>query len=934
MKTELKTFLGNICNPDLNNETIEIRYKSKNGKMESFFSNDLEEINKKVEELKPNNDIYFGIAPRKNNDSGKKENCSSISSLWVDIDCGQDGHKKSSLFTSKQEALDHIKRLSIKPSGIVDSGNGLHLYFFLNQKIELNKETIPTVEKLNKTLGLIFGGDSVHNIDRIMRIPGTQNHKTETPKECKILEYNSNITYQPSNLMEDSLLKINYDHLTKLKISGVPLYNLLFGKNLDDLKKPSRSEADQAIITALISNGISREVIKLIFKHFPTTGKYNSHPDPEAYIMKCIENAVEYNKNIPTIQESTVEMILFQEYQEIDTPEEVCYIGHKGEILSNFIIRIDKIINREKDGTTTSTFDGRIIFSDEVKHFKNEPAETLVDYRKFKLFITNHQLTKSEFPSSSSEIIKAVKYFNHDARNYQEIEFGFNEDLTEYRTDTMSITKSGINSTFYPIKYSEKLGDNKLLLLNISEEEVSKLKKDIISKFFTWDSAEVIFNSLAFAFLPIIHPFIKSVEPTKPYLFLRGASGNGKSIVSKFIQKFYGRFLYLVSSSSTGTAIGIIGVAFKDALYVVDDIKMENFRNENEMKNFMAVLQNYADGTSRQRSNPDTKIKDAMPIKGILALNGEDIVFPEASTIARGIYITVNAKPYLPEKAAELNELANEICGLTPHYIQYILATKSGNEIINLFKENRTWFERKVKNDPTISFDNLSRIINNFAMLKTSWDLLINFLCENSEHLSKYNSQYEASITDVLFQTIDRVNTSKNDIKFEKTLWELMEQGRLYFEKLDPKNIQKFYEDSKGIKVGWYALINNKIKIGIHLKNALREIKRHEPTISITEESLKMKLFKDGKIAKYEREKVSFGKQKREGFEWIGEFPRHLFGLEDKPDVLSEAEEILSDSAFINYGSSNLIDDFLSEIPPDQMTSKDKSGQEDDNTIF
>ncbi len=932
MQTELKTFLGKVCNPDLNSETIEIRNKSKNGNMESFFSNNLEEINKKVEELKPHNDIYFGIAPRKNNDSGKKDNCSSISSLWVDIDCGQDGHKKSSFFSSKEEALTHIKRVTIKPSLIVDSGNGLHLYFFLNQKLGLNEETIPLIEKINKTLGLLFGGDSVHNVDRIMRLPGTQNHKTETPKGCKILEYDSNITYEPSNLMEDSLLKINWDHLTKLKTSGVLLYNLLFGKDLDKLKKPSRSEADQTIISALISNGFTSDIIKLLFQSFPTTGKYFDHPSPEVYLESSIKSAGEFiseNNSMISILDETL-----PSFTEVNNSEEIGYTDRQGQLLNNFLVRIKRIVKLKRDGEVISKLSGSLLFKDKEVPFENVPADILAEQKKFKSFIINHEPTSSEFYDGINSVIDAVRLSNSEVPVLEEVEFGFNEDLTEYRTDSLSITKAGINSTFFPIKYSEKLGDNKLLFLHIPEEELSRIKQAIISIFFTWDSAEVIFNSIAFALLPIIHPFLKNIEPTKPYLFLRGASGNGKSLISKFIQKFYGKFLFLVSSSSTGIAIGVIGVAFKDALYVVDDIKMENFRNENEMKNFMAVLQNYADGTSRQRANIDLKIRDAMPIKGILALNGEDIVFPEASTIARGIYITINAKPYMPEKAAELNELSNEICGLTPHYIKYILSTKSEKEIINLFKENRNWFERKVKNDPTISFDNLSRIINNFAMLKTSWDLLINFLCENPEHLSKYNSQYENSITEVLFQTIDRVNTSKNDIKFEKTLWELMEQGHLHFEQLDPKNTQKYYNENKGTKVGWYAIINNKIKIGIHLKNALREIKRHEPLISITEESLKMKLFNDAKIAKPEREKVSFGKQKRECVEWIGEFPRHLFGLAEKPDALSKAEEILSESYNMENNSSLFRDEFLSDIPADKFVSENTSSQNFEDIQF
>ncbi len=818
MSSNRINFLKSVCNPDLENETIEIRLQGKTGRMESFFSSDLKKINEKIEEQKQDKNVYFGIAPRKNKDSGTKENCSSISTLWIDIDCGTDGHNKASSFETKQIALDHINQMSLKPSITLDSGHGLHCYLLLKEKLPLNDQNIQLIEDLNKVLIYMFDGDkSCYNVDRILRVPETLNIKTDSFAEVKIIQEDSGIKYSISELLDNPLVKLNWDRLKNLKIKNVPVLDLLYGNNIEALEKESNSEADQSIITALLSNGFSKEEVELLFKYFPTSGKYHSHPSPEQYLSKSIKNAQKYIEN--NLQEVILENsnTTTGNYESVETPDQFGYINFQGYLLSNFIVKIDEIVQKTRNGVFKSVFNGRILLKDELKYFKNIETDIFVENKKFKKFIMEYLPTKSEFYGNISEIIEAVRFCNKDVAPIDEIEFGFNVELTEYKTDSLIINKNGIFDAKHFIRNSDQMNTMQLHLDKVDDlQYLETIKNQIVNVLFQWDTPDVIFNALAFAFLPIIYPFLKSIQKSKPYLYLKGSSGSGKSLLSLFVQRFFVQLDELISCTSTSAALNIIGAGFKDALCVIDDLKFENFKNEKELKNFMALIQNYADGSERKKSTRTSSLQDSSPINAILLLNGEDLIISESSSIARGIIINVYDKDIDYKKSDLLSDLSQSFSGLTPHYINYILARITKEEIITTYKLNRKWFQHRSIRYGKTKVSNLPRVINNFAMVKTSFDIFINFLCNDNNQAANYKSAYENSIIDVFLKTLDRVDDSKNDMKFESALWNLIEAEKLYLEKIDNTGKESFPSYYKGTKIGYYLVSNSMAKICIN----------------------------------------------------------------------------------------------------------------------
>jgi len=97
----------------------------------------------------------------------KKEHIDAARFAHVDVDPPKDGSR-----WDRAEALEALRNLDIRPSFILDSGNGLQAFWRLDKYVE---HWAP-IERLNRRISKLLGGDNCHNIDRLMRLPGTVNY--------------------------------------------------------------------------------------------------------------------------------------------------------------------------------------------------------------------------------------------------------------------------------------------------------------------------------------------------------------------------------------------------------------------------------------------------------------------------------------------------------------------------------------------------------------------------------------------------------------------------------------------------------------------------------------------------------------------------------------------------------------------------------------
>lgn len=276
---------------------------------EQIFSNNRAEINNFIAaHIKEN--IYCGVASRKNRD-GSKAGCFQISSLWEDIDF-------KDLPGGLDDAIALLKKFPLMPSMVILTGNGLHLYWLLREPISATLE----IECYLKGIGKELCADpAATEIARIMRVPGTFNHKNKNAvvlAELMLVNENRYVLsdferwkidaqYQRSNR------KVNF---TESGID-VDIYKFVLSTKIINLIKGewrkygynSRSEADQAVVTALIANGATYDEVKAIFQCYPVGEKYREKESAgDAYLKHCIQSAGTYiggtdpkNSDLPEI---------------------------------------------------------------------------------------------------------------------------------------------------------------------------------------------------------------------------------------------------------------------------------------------------------------------------------------------------------------------------------------------------------------------------------------------------------------------------------------------------------------------------------------------------------------------------------------------------------------------------------------------------------
>jgi len=131
--------------------------------------------------------IYYGVAARRNDD-GSKDGIIQIPALWIDLDL----YKLTD--EEKGASRQRYREFPLKATFIIDSGGGRYLLWVL--KDHASKKEIPKVENLLKRLASFFHGDmSATDASRILRMPGSLNHKYQHTPQVVIKEFHSERQY-------------------------------------------------------------------------------------------------------------------------------------------------------------------------------------------------------------------------------------------------------------------------------------------------------------------------------------------------------------------------------------------------------------------------------------------------------------------------------------------------------------------------------------------------------------------------------------------------------------------------------------------------------------------------------------------------------------------------------------------------------------------
>ena len=300
----------------------------------TFHNNDvgIQSMLNWIEKYQNNRNMYFHVntvrADLRNKAS--KEDVASVDWLHVDIDPrpGEDPEDE------RDRAIKLLKNYKQHPTCIIDSGGGYQGFWKLRQpdpRLEINGSVAAAVsmEAYNIQIERDFQGDHCHNVDRIMRLPGTVNLPTEKkrkkgrkPSLAKLVYFKADQDYPLDVFKPAVVVQCSDGGLSggqpKIKITGnvadvgveeLQAWAVDHGKNIgehtlaliatgqdpiDPTKYPSRSEALFKVCCDLIRADVPEEMIfAVITGSNEIATSVRDKPNWESYALRQIERARE-----------------------------------------------------------------------------------------------------------------------------------------------------------------------------------------------------------------------------------------------------------------------------------------------------------------------------------------------------------------------------------------------------------------------------------------------------------------------------------------------------------------------------------------------------------------------------------------------------------------------------------------------------------------
>ena len=171
-----------------------------------------------LEQYNGERNIYFHVNPttRDLEKKAQREHIAELAWLHIDIDprpreaFDEEQARALGLLTTKLP--DGIP----PPTVVIFSGGGYQGFWKLKSPVPINGdlEAAEDAKRYNQQLELVFGGDNCHNIDRIMRLPGTVNlpdkvkiEKGRVPALAQLVSFDETIEYEPAEFTKAAIVQ-------------------------------------------------------------------------------------------------------------------------------------------------------------------------------------------------------------------------------------------------------------------------------------------------------------------------------------------------------------------------------------------------------------------------------------------------------------------------------------------------------------------------------------------------------------------------------------------------------------------------------------------------------------------------------------------------------------------------------------------------------
>lgn len=290
----------------------------------TFTASNVAEMRAWVDARQGKQNIYFTVNRTFGAVSSKpkKSDIAAGRAIHVDVD-PRAGER---LEDERKRILLRLQSHNPPPTVIIDSGGGYQAFWLLNEEMPLTGDAADEtrhnpIEDRNRHVEVELTADSCHNIDRIMRLPGTVNVpdkkklakgrvarlatvvEADWTRRYALADFSSLPKIAPAGTKAEgrnSTATVNEtSKLPPVEVAALPLSDrwkalIVQGKDEDDVARyNSRSEALWAVLCELVRAGCSDDTIASVILNpdFKISGHVLSQPKPRQYAARQIDRA-------------------------------------------------------------------------------------------------------------------------------------------------------------------------------------------------------------------------------------------------------------------------------------------------------------------------------------------------------------------------------------------------------------------------------------------------------------------------------------------------------------------------------------------------------------------------------------------------------------------------------------------------------------------
>jgi hypothetical protein len=192
-------FLSCVWKHNPHHQQLAFRKPESNTRYGTFVESPANAAVLSVRKSKAGEDAFFAPASFKSKESRKADNATGAGSLWVDIDVGPDKAANGSGYGTIGEALAELYIFCTaadipRPTIVVCSGSGLHVYWVLHQFIgpKLWLMLASKLKAMAKHLNFRADPSRTADITSLLRVPGTLNYKYTPPRPVELISATEN----------------------------------------------------------------------------------------------------------------------------------------------------------------------------------------------------------------------------------------------------------------------------------------------------------------------------------------------------------------------------------------------------------------------------------------------------------------------------------------------------------------------------------------------------------------------------------------------------------------------------------------------------------------------------------------------------------------------------------------------------------------------